>query len=129
MKFYADVLGFKETWRGSRDGVTLDWVNLQVPDGDDYIELMLYRDLPAPDRRGTQHHVCLFLDNLENAMDVLKTRVGRADYGRGLEIRTGVNRKRQLNLFDPDGTRVELMEPKTVDGKPALSSSAPPPRP
>jgi hypothetical protein len=31
-------------------------------------------------------------------------------------------------LFDPDGTRVELMEPKTIDGKPAPSSALPPPR-
>jgi len=45
-----------------------------------------------------------------------------------MEIRTGVNRKRQLNLFDPDGTRVELMEPKTIDGAPAPSSTAPPPK-
>jgi len=41
----------------------------------------------------------------------------------------GTNRKRQLNLFDPDGTRVELMEPGTVDGQPVPSSTAPPPRP
>ena len=26
----------------------------------------------------------------------------------------GVNNRWQLNLFDPDGTRVELMEPWTV---------------
>jgi lactoylglutathione lyase len=45
-----------------------------------------------------------------------------------MEIRTGTNRKRQLNLFDPDGTRSELMEPKTVDGKPVPPATAPPPR-
>ena len=45
-----------------------------------------------------------------------------------MEIATGVNHKRQLNLWDPDGTRVELMEPRTVDGFPAPSSTAPPPR-
>jgi len=38
-----------------------------------------------------------------------------------------VNRKRQVNLFDPDGTRVELMEPVTIDGKPTPPSTAPPP--
>ena len=30
-----------------------------------------------------------------------------------------------MNLFDPDGTRVELMEPDTVDGQPALLHAAP----
>ena len=34
-----------------------------------------------------------------------------------------------MNLYDPDGTRVELMEPQTVDGQPVPSSTAPPPRP
>jgi hypothetical protein len=46
-----------------------------------------------------------------------------------MDIQTGVNRKRQLNLYDPDGTRVELMEPRTVDGTQAPPSTAPPPRP
>ena len=32
----------------------------------------------------------------------------RKAYTRSLEIKTGINRKRQLNLFDPDGTRIEL---------------------
>jgi lactoylglutathione lyase len=44
-----------------------------------------------------------------------------------MAIQVGVNKKRQINLFDPDGTRVELMEANTVDGKPAPSSTAPPP--
>ena len=41
------------------DGEVLSWTNMQVPDGDDYIEFMLYKDLPAPDHRGSQHHICL----------------------------------------------------------------------
>jgi catechol 2,3-dioxygenase-like lactoylglutathione lyase family enzyme len=44
-----------------------------------------------------------------------------------IETRLGINRKRQANLFDPDGTRTELMEPHTIDGKPTPSSTAPPP--
>ena len=36
-----------------------------------------------------------------------------------------LNRKRQLNLFDADGSRVELMEPRTVDGEPVPPSTAP----
>jgi lactoylglutathione lyase len=43
-------------------------------------------------------------------------------------VKTGVNRKRQVNCFDPDGTRVEIMESHTVDGMPATSSPAPAPR-
>jgi len=128
MGFYRDVLGFTETWRGSRDGKELSWVNLQVPDGDDYIEFMLYRDLPAPTKRGSQHHIALFVPDIAKTEAVLKARAAKTGYAQTIEIRTGINRKRQLNLYDPDGTRCELMEPTTIDGKPTPSSMAPPPK-
>ena len=127
-RFYRDVLGFREIWRGSRDGKTLDWVNMKLPDSDDYIEFMLYADLPEPGRRGSQHHICLVVPDVDAAAATVRTRAARARYTRAIEPRTGINRKRQLNLFDPDGTRSELMEPGTVDGKPVPSSEAPPPR-
>src|SRR5205823_3325205 len=117
----------QEIWRGSRNGKVLDWVNLRVPDGQDYIEFMLYDPLPAETARGSAHHLCLVVPDLDKAAEVLKSRIADVHYTRPLEIRTGINRKRQLNLFDADGTRTELMEPHTVDGKPAPSSNAPPP--
>src|SRR5215831_593565 len=49
-KFYGDILGFREIWRGSSRGDVLSWTNMQVPDGEDYIEFMLYKDQPEPDR-------------------------------------------------------------------------------
>jgi catechol 2,3-dioxygenase-like lactoylglutathione lyase family enzyme len=128
MKFYGEVLGFTELWRGSRDGKVLDWVNMKVPDGDDYIEFMLYKDLPEETRRGSAHHICLLVPNMDKALAAIEALPARKQYPRPLEIRTGINRRRQLNIFDPDGTRTELMEPVTVDGKPAVSSPAPPPR-
>ena len=33
MKFYRDILGFEEIWRGSRDNKRLDWVNLRFRRG------------------------------------------------------------------------------------------------
>jgi catechol 2,3-dioxygenase-like lactoylglutathione lyase family enzyme len=30
MKFYGDVLGFRETWRGSRSGTELSWINVKL---------------------------------------------------------------------------------------------------
>ncbi len=128
MGFYRDILGFTETWRGSRDDTVLNWVNMKVPDGTDYVEFMLYSELPAPDKRGTAHHLCLFVPDIEKSRTVLKQRTAGVGYTRALEVRTGINRRRQLNLYDPDGTRTELMEPRTVDGAPAPSSKAAPPR-
>ncbi len=127
MKFYGGILGFQETWRGGGDPKRLSWVNMRVPDGEDYIEFMLYDQLAEPSKRGTAHHICLFVPNIEASKAVLETRIGAAHYERPLQIRTGVNRKRQMNLYDADGTRVELMEPRTIDGKPTPPSTAPPP--
>jgi lactoylglutathione lyase len=128
MKFYTDILGFREIWRGSSSGTELSWVNLKVPDGDDYIELMLYKEAPAPDRRGTAHHLCLEVPDVAASVAQLEAKPSRKDYARTIETKTGINRKRQANLYDPDGTRTELMERATVDGKPTPSSTAPPPR-
>lgn len=128
MQFYGGILGFQEIWRGSRDGKTLDWVNMKAPDGDTYIEFMLYDRLPAPTARGTAHHICLEVPDIDKAKAWLEARPAAKQYTRTLEIRTGINRKRQLNIYDPDGTRLELMEPHTADGKPAPPSTAAPPR-
>ena len=130
LAFYEDVLGFKETWRGGRDPKILSWINLRVPDGTDYIELMLYGQLPAT--FGTQNHTSLVVPDIQKAVADLEARPGYKNYltyQKPLEIRVGVNGKRQVNLYDPDGTRVELMEAKTADGKPVPPSAAPPPPP
>ena len=128
MKFYRDILDFKEFWRGTRvGGSELSWVNMKVPDGEDYLELMLYKDAPEPTRRGSAHHLCLESPDMASSVAALEAKPYRKQYTQPIEIRTGVNRRRQVNIFDPDGTRTELMEPFTVDGKPAPSSTAPPP--
>lgn len=128
MRFYRDVLGFRELWRGSANDETLSWVNMAVPDGGDYIEFMLYRDMPAEAKRGSQHHICLETPDLKVALARAEASPWRKNHARPIEARVGRNRRNLSNLFDPDGTRTELMEPGTVDGKPAPSSTAPAPR-
>ncbi len=128
-RFYEDILGFQETWRGSHSGKVLSWVNLKAPDGDDYVELMLFKDAPSATQRGSAHHIALEAPDINAAVAALEAREYYKDgYKRKIEIHTGVNRKRQANLYDPDGTRTELMEPRTIDGKPAFASTAPPPQ-
>ena len=46
---------------------------MQVPDGRDYIEFMLYKDLPEPSKRGTAHHICLFVPDMDQALARLKS--------------------------------------------------------
>ena len=128
IKFYHDVLGFQEFWRGSSSGTVLSWVNMRVPDGDDYLEFMLYSTPPDAQQLGVKNHICLLTPDIKKAVASLEARPARKNYTRPIEIRVGVNGKRQANLFDPDGTRIELMEATTVDGKAVPSSTAPAPK-
>src|SRR5260370_267299 len=128
-RFYGEILGFKEFWRGSGSPRMLSWVNMRPAEADDYLEFMLYNSIPEPDARGTKNHASLTVPDADKALAELKKRAVAVGYDREIAIQTGVNRKRQINLYDPDGTRIELMEPNTIDGQPAPNSTAPPPRP
>ncbi|MDQ2712052.1 MAG: VOC family protein [Acidobacteriota bacterium] len=126
-KFYTEVLGFSEIWRGSSTGTVLSWINLKVPDGEDYVEFMLYKEAPPEEKRGSAHHASLEVPDIRASVAQLSESSYKPQYSRPIEIRTGINRKRQVNLYDPDESRMELMEPNTVDAKPSASSNAPPP--
>jgi catechol 2,3-dioxygenase-like lactoylglutathione lyase family enzyme len=127
LRFYEDILGFREIWRGAKSTKTLSWVNLQVPDGKDYVEFMLYDKYPTADRVHTLQHICLEVSDVAQSGEILKGRTLPEGCKPPTPIATGVNGKRQINYYDPDGTRVEIMEPATVDGKPRPPSDAPPP--
>jgi catechol 2,3-dioxygenase-like lactoylglutathione lyase family enzyme len=127
--FYHDILGFEETWRGGGNPNELSWVNMRVPEGEDYVEFMLYRTLPDADKRGGKNHISLMVPDMASALATLEARPARKTYNHEFDAKTGVNGRRQANFYDPDGTRAELMEPHTANGKPTPPSSAPPPIP
>lgn len=127
LALYRGILGGTETWRGGANPNVLTWVNVKLPESEDYLEFILYAALPAPNKRGGTHHLCLEVPDIEKTKATLMARAARIGYTREIEIKTGINRRRQINLFDPDGTRVEVMEPNTVDGRPVPSSTARPP--
>ena len=109
--FYRDVLGLEEIWRGGADPARASWVNMRLPDGTDYIEYMLNDAAPTRAQLGSQHHACLLVDDMQAAWEAVRARTPGASRGRLQRPRIGRNNKWQLNLFDADGTRVELMEP------------------
>ena len=127
LDFYGKILGFQETWRGGGNPNELSWINMRVPNGTDYVEFMLYRKLP--DTYGTKNHLSLLVPDVQKAVDTLEARAAFKTYGKELKVAVGVNQKRQVNIYDPDGTRVELMEANTITGKPTPPSTAPPPSP
>jgi len=127
LKFYRDVLGCVETRRGSGNGKVLSWVNLRVPDGTDWVEFMLYSGQLTLAKMGVNHHFCLVVPDAAKAAEVLSGRPLPPGARLLPEVSVGNDHKRKIQAYDPDGTRLEFMEPGTVDGLPAPSSTAPPP--
>ncbi len=114
MAFYAGKLGCVETWRGGPDEKTTRWVNLRLPGRrGDYIELMLYSAPPNRQRLGSMHHICLEVPSIQPAYRTVVSRGVRDEERRRPKI--GRNHKWLFSIFDPDGTRTEFMEPKTVE--------------
>ena len=113
-RFYKEALGFSEIWRGGRPEGTTSWINMRVPEGTDYLEYML---TAAPlDRRqlGTAHHIALLVSDIQAALETVRARTADGDANHRAVPQIGVNRRWQLNVYDADGTRVELMEPWTA---------------
>ena len=109
--FYRDVLGLEEIWRGGADPARTSWVNMRLPDSTDYVEYMLNDKPPTRQQLGSQHHACLLVADMQAAWEQVRARTPAARRGALQKPRIGRNNKWQLNLFDADGTRVELMEP------------------
>lgn len=113
-RFYVDLLGFRLYWYGGFKDDGVDWYELQVPDGDNWIEYML--NIPAKadhQELGVQNHFSLGVKDIHLAADGLhKNGLQKFD---GPEI--GRDGKFGIDAYDPDGTRVEFME-FTPAGKP-----------
>ena len=78
--FYKDTLGFSEIWRGGRPPGTINWINMRVPEGTEYLEYMLYPD-GTPDRRqlGSAHHVALLVTDIQQALETVRARTTAGD--------------------------------------------------
>jgi lactoylglutathione lyase len=114
-KFYRDILGFHDVWHGGMKDDRTDWVDMRVPDGTDWLEYMLNVHNPSPRTLGVMHHLALGVPDVQAAYKMVVSR--------GIDPekpKIGRDGKWQLNLYDPNGTRAELMEPKPVE-KPCCS--------
>jgi catechol 2,3-dioxygenase-like lactoylglutathione lyase family enzyme len=113
--FYKDTLGFSEIWRGGRTPDVTSWINMRVPDATEYLEYMLVTTDRVNRRElGTLHHVALLVPDMQEALLIVRSRTGPDDPNHRATPQIGRNNRWQLNLYDPDGTRIELMEPWTV---------------
>jgi len=105
--FYKDVLGFRPYWHGGMKDDKDDWVALQVPDGTDWVEYMLNISPDANHHTlGVMNHIAIGVKDIHaTEQEVLKNGVKLSE-----EPKLGRDGKWQLNLYDPDDTRVEFME-------------------
>ena len=123
--FYKEELGFRPYWFGAMKADAVDWVSQQVPDGRDWLEYMLVgpgstTPVDRVDARqlGILNHVSLAVPNMQAAMTRLHAEERLSERHDGPSM--GLDGKWQANLYDPDGTRVELMEYSAVK-KPCCS--------
>jgi lactoylglutathione lyase len=68
---------------------------MRVRDGDSHVECMLYKDFPPPDRRGSPHHICLVVPDIQKAVATLEARPARKGYARKLKINVGVDNSKR----------------------------------
>jgi catechol 2,3-dioxygenase-like lactoylglutathione lyase family enzyme len=124
--FYKDILGFRPYWHGGMKDDKDDWVAMQVPDGTDWVEYMLNIS-PSADRHtlGVMNHISLGVSDIHAAQQQLI----KNGWKPGEKPQMGRDGKWQLNLYDPDDTRVEFMEFTPVQ-KPCCSEyTGPHPKP
>jgi len=108
--FYRDILGFRLYWHGAdKPGTPDDWMAIQVPDGADWLEYMLnqpeHMDLQLT---GVMNHISLGVADMKKAQAIMESH-GWTPHG-DEEAEIGKDGKWQLDVFDPDLSRVELME-------------------
>jgi len=105
--FYVDLLGFRLYWRGGFKDQDTDWYEIQVPDGDQWIEYMLNIPADADHKElGIQNHFSLGVKDAKAAAAQLRKNGLQAFDGPEI----GRDGKNSLDAYDPDGTRVEVME-------------------
>jgi catechol 2,3-dioxygenase-like lactoylglutathione lyase family enzyme len=114
-RFYRAALGFRPYWYGAMAADKVDWVSQQTPDGRDWLEYMLVgpgttTPLSKVDANelGVLNHLSLGVPNMEAAVTRLINEDRLSPRHDGPQM--GKDGKWQANLYDPDGTRVELME-------------------
>ena len=127
--FYRALLGFRPYWYGGSTPDKVSWVSLQVPEGSDWLEYMLDFD-PGHDslrQLGGMDHVSLGVNKITDVTDRLIANGWTDAATRKSQI--GRDGKWQLNVFDPDQSRVEFMEFRPVREPCCSVPTAPPPEP
>jgi catechol 2,3-dioxygenase-like lactoylglutathione lyase family enzyme len=115
--FYKEVLGFRLYWHGGMKDDETSWVAMEVPNGTTWLEYMLNIS-PTADHHtfGVMNHISLGVIDIKKA----DAQLIKNGWKPTEEPKLGRDGKWQLNVYDPDQTRVEYMEFKPAQ-KPCCS--------
>ena len=114
-KFYVEKLGFRETWSRKQENGQPFLIHLRMPGpSGDYVELSNKPKPLARPAAGMAAHFSLTVPDIKAAYQLTIDRGMTKDRK---EPRFGQDERWQFNLFDPDGTRVECMQPKAKSDK------------
>jgi catechol 2,3-dioxygenase-like lactoylglutathione lyase family enzyme len=114
--FFMKVLGFRTYWQG---GITSDkplWIWRQLPNSRDWLEYMIAatpdgHGVPSDmtqDAAGAMNHFALGVANVEASYTLLWNADRVPEHHNNPML--GHSAKWEFGLFDPDGTRTEVME-------------------
>lgn len=125
--FYRGLLGFRPYWYGGMQDNKVEWVSQQTPDSHDWLEYMVVggpgTGIPASmsqETAGVLNHISIGVVSVDKTFQMLKASnrlQGRHDDA----PKMGRDGKVQLNLYDPDSTRVEVMNFRATE-KPCCSA-------
>jgi catechol 2,3-dioxygenase-like lactoylglutathione lyase family enzyme len=115
LAFYEGKLGFVEVWPiAPGSGVSRQW-NLKMPGANgDYIELMVLPDNATRAQLGGLQHLCVEVGNIQAANKTVIERGAKAS-----KPAIGKTRRWLFNAYDPDGSRIEFIEPKLASAGPS----------
>ena len=100
-QYYGDVFAFPSEGDNSKR---------RIGDGPDRFELGFERKAQTADRFHVKNHICLSVPDVPAIAAMLRAKPAAGKF-REIETHVLENGKNVAELYDPDGNRVELMEP------------------
>lgn len=108
--FWVDQMGFTIAWDYKKDGERTQLLHLRMPGpSGDYVEIGNPQKPPQGKWIGVEAHIALTVPDIQAANEEAKQHNYTGDLKPPL---FGADDRWQLNLYDPNGSRVECMSPK-----------------
>jgi lactoylglutathione lyase len=107
-KFWGEQMGFGVRWANKPDGEHVRLIHFKLPHSDEWVEIGNPTRPITGKQLGVVAHMSLEVPDIQVACKQAAER-GVAEMKQPL---LGADQQWQLNLYDPDGTRIEFMQPK-----------------